>query len=256
MASPVFGPGPGDSRALNRAITWSVAIHVLLVVTAMVVPRDWFGRPHEKPRVMTISLGGTEGPKTSGTTPVGGRTVEKVVPPEKRPEPIRPAPPKQEVATVAVRTPPKAQPSTEVATIKPTAPPKRAPTTGAQIVTGSTAVETGARGQGVGLMQGGGGMGGEADMLAFCCPEYVRHLLSTIDGNWAKNQPEQGLAILKFTIRRDGSIHDIVVEKSSGSGPLDRIAKAALQDSRLLRLPPEYKRETLTIHLTFPYGSQ
>ncbi|MEO7190793.1 MAG: TonB family protein [Vicinamibacterales bacterium] len=237
-------------------MTWSVIVHLLLAGSIIVIPRDWYTRKKATPNIMTISLGGSAGPVTTGTTAAGGRTVEKVAPPDKRPEPIRPVP-KQEPAATPVKSTARPDTSKEVAAIKPAPPPTRPPTTGARVVAGSTPVDTGARGQSVGLTTtGGGGSGGEADLMNFCCPEYVQHLLSEIESRWVKNQPEHGNTLLKFTIHRDGTITDISVERGSGSGVLDRIAKNALTDARLMRLPREYTKETLTIHLTFPYGTQ
>ena len=258
-AHPTFGASRGDARAVNRVIGWSLAVHVLVVGTALVVPRDWITSKRERPNLMTITLGGSAAQRTTGTTPIGGRTVEQVAPPEKRPEPARPVPPKPEPAAAPVRTSPRPDPQPSVAEIKSIPPPaSRAPTTGPQVSTGNTVVDTGARGQGTGLKVDQGTTGGEVDLVNFCCPEYLEHLLGTIESNWAKNVQERGKTILKFTIHRDARITDIVVEQSSGSGILDRIARNALDDSRprIRRLPPEYTRPTLTIHLTFPYGAQ
>lgn len=255
-----FAPAPADARLLNRAVTWSVAVHLSAVVALFVVPREWLSRKEPAKSVMTISLGGTPGPTSTGTTSMGGRTVEQVAPPPKRPEPVRPAPKEVPVAAPVKAPPPRPQATAKPATPAPPkpAPPTatRPPVTGPQVVQGNTRVDTGARSQGAGLTFGGGGLGGETDLQDFCCRAYLDHLLSAIDGVWNKNQQERGMTVLKFTIQRDGSISDIVIESSSGSGVLDRAARAALQQARLLRLPAEYTKPTLTIHLTFPYGPQ
>lgn len=256
-----FAPSAAETERLKRAIRWSLVVHLTAVALVFVLPRSWFTSDPEKRNVMTISLGGSPGPRSSGTTSIGGRTIEQVAPPPKRPEPIRPAPPEQKPAPAAVTKPTPAKPppiQKPDATPKPVTPNTRPPVTGQQIVQGNTAVETGARGQGAGLTFGGGGTGGETDLSNFCCPEYLQHLLSTIEGVWAKNQPERGTTTLKFTIRRSGAIdtENIVVEVPSGYGALDRAARAALFDARLLPLPAGYPNETLTIHLKFPYGTQ
>lgn len=259
--SSPFSIPPAEARRLNRAITWSVVVHVIALGLLLVLPRAWFTREPERRNVMTINLGGTPGPQSTGTTSIGGRTVEQVAPPPPRPEPVRPTPPQRPAPTPApARTPPP-RPTAPAPTTKPapTPPPAtRAPVTGPQVVTGNTAVETGARGQGAGLTFGGGFSGGETDLSNFCCPEYLTHLLNTIDSRWAKIQPERGTTTLKFTIRRDGTIDlaNVTVERSSGYGVLDRAARAALSESRLLPLPAAYTNETLTIYLTFPYGTQ
>ena len=257
-----FRPDPGDSRRLNRAITWSVAVHLLLVAILLFLPSSWLTREPQKRNVMTINLGGTPGPRSTGTTSIGGRTGEQVAPPPKRPEPVRPTP-KPEPAPAVAKAPPKPVPTpavTKPAVVPRPEPPvsTRPPVTGPQVVAGNTAVETGARGQGAGLTFGGGGTGGETDLSNFCCPAYLEHLLTTIEGRWAKNQPERGTTTLKFTILKNGTIDNskVTVEQSSGYGALDRAARAALYDARLMPLPAEYPNETLTVHLKFPYGTQ
>lgn len=247
-----------DSRRANRAISWSVALHVVAVATAFLLPREWFAKK-PPPAVMTISLGGvTAGPKSTGTESMGGRAVEQVAPPPKRPEPV-PDPKAPPAPAMPTRTPPRTA-ATEPAKVPkpPPMPPTRAPVTGQRITAGNTPVDTGARGQGAGLSFGGQpGTGGDTDLKDFCCPDYLTQLVTTIDGAWSqKNQQESGKTVLKFTIHRDGSIRDVIVEKSSGFGVLDRASRGALEDARLLPLPADYKKDTLTIHLTFPYGTQ
>jgi len=268
--SPSFDPGPAEVRRMNRLISWSVVVHIGLVALLLLTPRSWWAQEDEPREVMTINLGGTPGPVTTGQTNVGGRTVEQVAPPPRRPEPVRPTPPTPPAATAApaTRTPPRPVPSTAPAITKPTTPPStakpqpaapvttgRPPVTGPQVQQGNNAVDTGATGQGAGLSSGGRIAGGEATDVNFCCPDYLDSLLTTIDSRWNKNQPERGTTILKFTVRRDGGIENIVVERSSGYGTLDRVARGALQQLRLPPLPAAYTRDTLTVHLTFPYGS-
>ncbi len=252
-----FTPRAMDVRRANRAISWSIAIHVVVIAALFLLPRAWLAKKVPAP-VMTISLGGTPGPKTTGTTSIGGRTVEQVAPPPKRPEPAPPTPQAKPVP-LPPPTPPRLSETRPTSTPKPPPmPPTRAPIVGPQIAPGNTAVDTGARGQGAGLTFGGGGLGGETDLKDFCCPEYLNQLLTTIDSVWQKNQGGTGTTVLKFAIRRDGSIDlsNVVVEQSSGLGLLDRVSRAALVDARLPPLPPQYTNSTLTIHLKFPYGTQ
>src|SRR5262245_36018031 len=106
MMRSAFGPSPADAQAANRMIRRSLAAHALVVVSLFIVPRDWITTPRERPNVMTITLGGFAEQRTTGTTSIGGRTVEQVAPPEKPPEPVRPTPPQQPVSHTPVRTPP------------------------------------------------------------------------------------------------------------------------------------------------------
>ncbi|MEO8070610.1 MAG: TonB C-terminal domain-containing protein [Acidobacteriota bacterium] len=250
MATSTFGAQASDS-GLNRAIIASLAVHVAAAGFLFFAPREWLAKKTPPP-AMTISLGGTLGPRTTGTTSIGGRTVEKVAPPPKRQETIKPTPKEENVALV----PMKATPRPKATKTPPPEAAARVPVTGPQVTQGNTAVETGARGQGVGLTFGGGGTGGEEDLKSFCCPEYLAEMTSEISSHWSKIQQEKGVTILKFTILRDGAIVDVVTEKTSGSGVLDRASQRALLESRLTALPAEFKFEKLTVHLNFPYGTQ
>jgi periplasmic protein TonB len=250
-ANPAFRPASNDLRAMNRAMAWSVAVHVGAVLAILIVPREWIASP---PRpVMTISLGGTSGPRSTGTTSLGGRTVEQAVPQPRRPEPIRPTP-RNDPDPVAVKPPPQvARPAPAPAPAKPVAPAVRPPTTGPEVTQGNTRVDTGARGQGAGLTFGGGGTGGETNLADFCCPEYLAFMTSAIDRNWQKTQPERGTTKIRFTIQRNGAITDLQIVQPSGSSMLDRAAQRALVDTRLPPLPPAYPADKLTVNLTFPY---
>lgn len=243
-----------DPAGLGRLLTWSLGVHLALLV-GFAAGHLWLFRSAPKPHVMTISLGGTPGPRSSGMSPIGARPVEEEAPPPKRPEPIRPAAPKHEVMTV----PEKARPKPEVKPVETPLPPQRVtrpPTTGARVKTGTARAETGATGQGTGLSQGGGGGASVSGIPAdFCCPDYVDTIQSLISSNWRSVQPERGTTIVRFTILKDGTVTDIHIERPSGSGLLDRASTSALRDNnfRLPPLPQAYTPSTLTIHLTFVY---
>jgi protein TonB len=248
---PTLQPSPQDVRAMNRVLAWSVGVHVAFVLALVVIPRHWIADPPR--RVMTISLGGTAGPRSTGTTSIGGRTVEQVAPPPRRPEPVRPAPPTEPAPAPPVTTPPPAKPVPAASPQKPVAPAVRPPTTGTQLAQGNTAVDTGARGQGQGLTFGGSGTGGETNLADFCCPEYIQLLTQRIDENWQKAQSQRGTTKIRFSILRDGTITDLEVVQPSGSSLLDRASQRALATARLPALPPQYTSDRLTVNLTFPY---
>jgi len=254
MTQPVFGvsPPPSDLRAFNRALGWSFAMHVVVLAIAIVAPRIWPSRRPAHPTVMTISLGGASGPRTTGMTPIGGKTVEQVAPPPKRIEAVKP-PSKAPPAPAPAKNTQVREVTNTVQTLKP--PPTRAVQTGRQVAVGNTIVDTGSKGLGAGLtIGGGGGTAGETEIRDFCCPEYLNDVVSVVGSHWNKNVPERGTTKVKFTITRDGKIVDAVIEQSSGMGYLDRLATSALQQSTLPPLPPEFKFPTLVIHLTFPYN--
>lgn len=226
---------------------WSIAVHVGIVLALVFLPRDWIAAPPKQP--LTITLGGTPGPRSTGTTSIGGRTVEQAAPPPRRAEPVRPTPPAPP-AIVPKPTPPATKPSE---TRKPEPVPARPPTTGQQVTQGNTPVDTGARGQGAGLTFGGGGTGGETDLSSFCCPEYLQLLIGKVYETWRKDQPERGTAEVRFTIDRGGRVSSVEVARSSGSSILDRISRAAITDLPPLPLPPAYTGSVLTIRMVFPY---
>ena len=244
-----FDAGP----SLNRIMTWSFAIHVGVILALFVVPRDWLSRSRERPVLMTINLGGNAEVRTTGTNPIGGRTIEQATPPPKRPEPVKPTPKPPPAPTVVKPT--AATPPARAKTIKPEPPAVRPPVTGPQVTQGSTAVDTGARGQGSGLTFEMGHGGGETDLKNFCCPEYLARLLSTIDSQWDRTATGlRGTTIIRFEVLRSGQIVGMQVSKPSGSDQLDRLARRALLNARLLPLPAEYTEDRLIINLTFPYG--
>lgn len=266
----MFDPNPGEIRRMNRMIRISIIVHLVIVAVLLLTPRSWWRGQQEERRVMTISLGGATGPVTTGMTNVGGRTVEQVTPPEPRPPVQLPSPPAETgpSSAPAVRATPPPPPPPTAAPPRPARPtttqrpqqeaPRqatRAPVRGAEPTQGNRTVETNATGQGAGLASGGRIAGGDAALANFCCPDYLTDLTARIDSRWNENQPERGTTVVRFTIARDGTITNVAVEKRSGYGTLDRAALAALDGLRLRPLPPAYNRETLTIHLTFPYGS-
>jgi TonB family protein len=253
MTASTWDPGAWESRGFNRALAWSFGIHIGALVLLLVVPRDWIR--HRRPEtVMTISLGGTPGPRTTGTTNIGGRTVEQQAPPPRRPEPVKPAP-KTETQAIPMRssTPPPEAPRTRETAIPMRS--SRPPVTGPQVTQGNTAAETGARGLGAGLTLGGG-TGGEMDLKNFCCPQYLADIAAAIAQRWARNQADRGMTVIGFTINRDGSKSDITIDQASGSGVLDRASRAAVVDAMFPPLPPQYPFGTLRVHLKFPYGVQ
>jgi TonB family protein len=237
---------------MQQSVVWSFVVHLAAIAALVLIPRDWLTHRPPNTHTMTISLGGPAGPRTTGTANIGSRTVEQVAPPPRRPEPIRRPEPKSEPVAIPLRPQtPSERPADRTATTP--AP----PVTGTRVNQGNTAADTGAVGLGAGLRLSGGagGASGEMDLKDFCCPEYLTDLAARISEAWEKNQPERGTTIIGFTIQRNGSATNIITEKSSGSGILDRASKNAITDARLPPLPPGYRFPTLTVHLQFPYGA-
>jgi TonB family protein len=242
-----------DDR-IGRIVVVSLAAHVVLIAVLAMLPGEW-KQPDRNATVMTITLGGTPGPRTGGMTPIGGRAVQQVAPPEAKPLPAAPPAPKVPEMVLpqvkpSVRNTPAPQVSKPVDQAK-----ARRPAFGTEIQEGSARVETGGKGNNFGLTTGGGsGAGGYLDVGNFCCPEYLQTMLQLIQANWNGNQSVSGQAQVKFTIMRDGTLTAVELEKPSGYFALDRESqRAVLVTKRLPPLPRPFTEDHLTVHLIFQY---
>jgi TonB family protein len=246
-----------EPDGLQRMVVVSVAVHVIVAVLVIFAPAGFLGKPVEAPRVvMTISLGGSAGPSSGGSSPLTSRPVQVEAPKAVR-EAVRPPAvktPEMTIPKVAAK-PSKATPSTAVAQA-PDEARGHTPTKGAKTSAGNAVAETSApRGQGFGLSTGGGeGSGSTLDVADFCCPEYIQIMLQRIRSIWNQDQKTAGECIIKFTIQRDGRISDHEVERSSGDPILDSAARRAVATARQLPpLPNQFPNPTLTVHLNFRY---
>ena len=245
---------------LQRMLTVSAAAHLALAAALLSASGGLLkGGAKPAPIVMTISIGGTVGPETGGMTPMGGRPVQTQTPPEdlaKR-EAIRPPAAKAPEMTVPL-------PNTKPVKATPSAPVRQAPddargrtpTRGAQTSAGSTAADTGVRGQGFGLSTGGGaGSGSSLEITGdFCCPEYLATMVTRIRSVWNQDQGARGTSLIRFTINRDGSITNATIFKPSGTVTLDTAALRAVLATRTLPpLPDAFPNPTLPVHLNFEY---
>jgi len=242
-----------DARGLNRLVMYSFAAHVAALAIVGLVSHGFF--TPEQPPVMTISLAGAPGPSTGGMTPLGGRPVEQVAPEPKRPTPAPQVSSVRETAPNTVKTPKPPPRRTEVLPTE--TPVARPPTTGRQVMSGTSRSETGAKGSGTGIAQGGGGDAVPVvDMPDFCCMEYIDELKTAVKRFWQENQPDHGVNVVTVEILRDGTLNlnKMELTKSSGSKFLDLQSQSALrQAKRVPPLPAKYTGNTLTVHLTFVY---
>jgi TonB family protein len=247
-----------EPGGLSATAGVSLLVHAGIAAALVVGPMKWMSRPIDdhKP-VMTISLGGAgTGPQNGGLTAIGARPVQTVEP-ATRPEAVRPPAAKAPEMTVPVakQVPVKAPPkATETVAAMPDA---RGTTLsrGKELQNGTAVAVTGARGQGFGLSTGGGkGLSGTLDVGDFCCPEYLALMQEKILSNWNQRAEIPGNVIMKFTIQRDGTMIEMVLEQPSGNQELDNNARRALLVTRQLPpLPPGYPNPTLIMHLTFRY---
>ena len=79
-----------DERAqvaagLSRMVVLSLLAHGVLLSTLIFTPGLWNAELPRKENVMTISLGGAEGPNAGGMTPLSAKPVQEVAPPDARP---------------------------------------------------------------------------------------------------------------------------------------------------------------------------
>ena len=240
-------------RGFSRAVTGSFVVHVLGVIALFFAHQYVVAHPPVKPKLMTITLGGSTGPRSTGMTTASARPVEQEAPQPKR-EPVKTASSQSSVMTLPVKSQPKVTPPVDRA-LPITSMPKP-PTTGAQVRPGTSLAETGSTAQDKGLTVGGsGGSAATLEVKDFCCPDYITMILQRIEDKWNKNVPGRGFTILKFTIHRDGSITDISTDSTTNQF-FENQSRSALVLARLPPLPAEFKDDHLVIHLRFPYGIQ
>ena len=235
---------------LSTMVAWSLGAHIIVMPLVVLVPHP-AGNTAPKD-VMFISLSGAPGPRT-GMTQMAARNVQAPQPDVKKAE-TAPAPVAREMTLPDPRAKPQARPKNA---------PKEAAaktvSTGAEVQEGQAKAETRVRGQGfAGLSSGGGGGTGgvTVDALNFCCPDYIITMNELVKQNWNQKQGIAGVTTMLFTIRKDGRIEDVKVEKPSGFVVLDNEARRALQIARLPPLPSRYPNPTLTVHLEFEYVRQ
>jgi TonB family protein len=240
---------------ISRMFSISIGVHILLASALMLMPASWRSAQPDA-NVMTISLGGPAGADTGGMTAIADRAVQAVAKPDakiadtppaaKAPEMVEP----ERIAKPTAKPRPVAKPDEASRT--------KAPTTGAEIKTGSARVKTGGAAVPFGGLasqsKGGGGDGVTLDVANFCCPDYIVLMRQRIYQQWNQNLGATGQPGVKFTIRRDGMLVNVELEKPSGQALLDIEARRAILNTRQLPpLPKEYTGDSLTVHLLFEF---
>ena len=247
---------------LQRMITLSVAVHLSVAAALIVARGGLLTHTDEAPKtVMTISLGGSVGPENGGMTSMGGRPVQVATPPDEaqKREAVRPPAAKTPEMTVPVlnaKPLTKAPPAATVVKQAPDEARGRTPTKGKEPAFGSAIADTGLRGQGFGLSTGGGaGSGSSLEITGdFCCPDYLATMITRIRSAWDQNQGVTGTSLIRFTIKRDGSIDNATIFTPGSAATLDRAAlRAVLATKTLPPLPDAFTNPTLTMRLSFKY---
>ena len=248
-----------EPEGLRKMFMVSTMAHALVIVSLLINPGYWLsGQDVEANEiVMSIRLGGPDGPGVGGLTPLDGRPIQEILPlPEaRRPQWIQPPMPTPPAMTIPVEN---ARRRPENNTDIQTAPDEargRTPTRGPELRQGTAMAETDTAGIGIGLSTGGaGGGGGELNVADFCCPEYLATMLELIRRRWDSNQQVPGRVAVRFTIQRNGTIENVGLHGGSGYISLDLSAqRAVLLTRQLPRLPSAFPEDSLTVRLTFEY---
>ena len=246
----------GEVDGIGRTLAVSAVAHLVAVGVLLATPGTFLDRADQDLASMSIRLGGPDGPGEGGLTPLGGRPIQEIIPlmELRRPQWIQPPADTVPEVVVPVEDAPRVEPESEVETA-PDEARGRQLTRGPQLQEGNAMSDTGTDGIGVGLSAGGlGGSGSELSLSDFCCPEYLATMVSLIRERWDSNQETTGAAVIHFTIRRDGRIDAVGVDRTSGYISLDQSARRAILLTRQLPpLPSVFTEENLIVRLTFEY---
>ncbi|OGS13221.1 MAG: hypothetical protein A2234_01495 [Elusimicrobia bacterium RIFOXYA2_FULL_58_8] len=95
------------------------------------------------------------------------------------------------------------------------------------------------------------------DSKNFPYPWYIAQVREALWNSWTGKMPSGGnlRSTVKFTIKRNGDIKNVAVEKSSGNRLFDNASEAAAQSSAPFPpLPDDFFEDTLTVHVEFKAG--
>lgn len=186
------------------------------------------GRPEAAPAPAKVAAPAEPAPAPPAARPVIEKPSEKVLPSTKAmPEPKKPAKPEKVKPPAAAPRPP--GPALELPSAAGTA-------------SGSTS--------GAGVSFGASVSAFDAD---FPFAYYVEQLLSLIGANWFKPESSEGTnCVISFRVLRSGQVTDVKVDFTSGVSYYDRAAARAVYAANPLPpLPPDYRNESLGVHLKF-----
>ncbi len=82
---------------------------------------------------------------------------------------------------------------------------------------------------------------------------YVEQLLSLIGANWFKPESAESVScVVSFRVLRSGQVTEVKVDSTSGVSYYDRAAARAVYAANPLPpLPPDYRNDSLGVHLKF-----
>jgi TonB family protein len=234
-------------------LVWSGVLHITLFLTFFLAGRLRGTEPPFELAADTIWIAGDPGQMPG----LGGGGAPSP-PPPKAPEPPEPAEPEKPEPRV-VRPTKEDRDQLPMPDAKETRRKKKPPKpssglTGRDSASADSAKLKGAGMPGLGL-GGGGGSGFDQD---FEYSYYAQQMISKIYQHW-QQVPVRGeaIAVIRFTIFKDGHLENIGVEKSSGIAMLDRAAQRAIfLSDPLPPLPDTYPRDRVGVHLQFVYSEQ
>jgi protein TonB len=237
-------------------LLWSGALHVTLFLTFFLAGRLGGSEPPFELAADTIWIAGDPDQMPG----LGGGGAPS--PPPKAPEPPEPPEPAEpEKPEPRVVRPTKEErdqlpmPDAKETRRKKKPPKPSSGLTGRDSASADSAKLKGAGMPGLGLGGGGGGSGFDQD---FEYSYYAQQMISKIYQHW-QQVPVRGeaVAVIRFTIFKDGHLENIGVEKSSGIAMLDRAAQRAIfLSDPLPPLPDTYPRDRVGVHLQFVYSEQ
>ena len=249
--SEVLADRSKETDNVTQMVIVSLVAHAALIAVLTLMPAN-SDAPKETGKTMTIMIGGAPGP-VQGRNPISNVPKQEAVPETAKPI-VNPTP---AAAKPEMIEPTKSAPVAAKAAVKPDNKDARGrtPTKGAEVTTGTAKVETGSKAQkAFGLATGGGGAGAAyTDYKDFCCPEYLEAMVQVVHRNWQAKQGQNGTNIAKFTIGRDGTITNVMIEQ--GNNPLLNLAsqRALIQTKKLAPLPAAFTPPQLTVYLVFQY---
>jgi len=226
---------------LTPYVAAAVALHGAIAAALFLAGRYGHTAPAHLPAVSVRLVRPSPAPSARRAAP---RTTPAPAPtraaPTAAPSPVATAPP---VPTRAAEPPASADAMPDVErrhtpAAEPTVPP------------GEPAGAGGGRGLSLGDGTGGAPAGIPSD---FQFTYYVDRMLALIESRWYKPPSPRGTrARARFRILRDGRLEAIVLEESSGQPTFDRAVLRALYAANPLPpLPPAYRKDSLTVHLSF-----
>ena len=221
----------------------AIVMHAAAAGAVYLAARADSGRPAHLPSV-SVRLVQPPRPTAQDRRAAGPQSPQKVQP-TAAPRPAAAPTPKPAAPTpVPQPTSPALPPSSEAMS---------APASNATPVPTPASASPGRGGRGLSL----GGDQADADESGipsdFQFTYYVDRMLALIESRWFKPPVPPGTrARVTFVILRDGRLESIRLESSSGVPSFDRAALRAMYAANPLPpLPPAYRRDRLTIHLTF-----